>query len=97
MIFCSLKLRVSIITGEISKRKPKLMAPLSTYNDVYLASFCVNKEFCHLFFYCLGIRYGGTHVSVLKLRYSVRTSEAVRGSTSDMKTNIFCSCHFVSL
>jgi hypothetical protein len=35
-------------------------------------------------------------MSGLKLRYSVRTSEVLRGSTSDMTANIFCSFHYVS-
>jgi hypothetical protein len=73
------------------------MAPLSAYNDVYPVSFCVNKKFCYLFFYCLSVRYGGAHVSVLKLRFGVRTSEVLRGSTSDTAANKFCSSHYVSL
>lgn len=38
----------------------------------------------------------GTHVAMLKLKCWVRTSDVLRGSTSDMTANIFCSCQHVS-
>ena len=35
-------------------------------------------------------------MAMLKLKCWVRTSDVLRGSTSDMTANMFCSCQYVS-